>query len=535
MSAQPSVERDVDVLVVGSGVAGLSTALALAATRSVLVVDASPSGDGGSTRWAQGGIAAAVDSHDDPADHAADTAAAGAGLCDPRALDVLVEEAPQRVADLIAAGAVLDHDADGRLSTSIEGGHHRPRVVHAGGDATGAEVARALIAAARRSGIERLSDARVTALLVSDGRGHRQVTGGVVQAGQRQVSGAVVQAGQQTVRVRARAVVLATGGIGHAYRTSTNPVGVTGDGLALALVAGASLTDVEFVQFHPTALFTGSQHGQLPLVTEALRGAGAVLRDHQGRAFMAGRHPLADLAPRDVVAREITSVMTAGGQPHVWLDATALGSETLARRFPTVAASCRRIGVDAGTDLMPVAPAEHFLCGGIATDRYGATDVPGLYAVGEVAATGVHGANRLASNSLLEGLVFGRRVAAGLTLRLPDRVPQGHELTLRPDPDAAEVARTALSTHAGIVRDGAGLVRARETLAELPRLDPTSLVAFAVVTAAELRRESRGAHFRTDFPEPSEWWRRRIVVRLNDDGSPLAHVAPQLVAAGRAA
>ena len=523
VSSEACVEREVDVLVVGSGVAGLSTALALAAARSVLVVDASPAGDGGSTRWAQGGIAAAVAADDDPADHAADTAAAGVGLCDPRALGVLVEEAPQRVADLIAAGAVLDHDAEGRLSTSLEGGHHRPRVVHAGGDATGAEVARALIEAARQTGIERLGDAQVTALLVSDRRGRRQVTG------------AVVQAGQQSVRVRARAVVLATGGIGHAYRTSTNPVGVTGDGLALALAAGASLTDVEFVQFHPTALFTGSQHGQLPLITEALRGEGAVLRDHEGRAFMTGRHPLADLAPRDVVSRAITRVMTAGGQPHVWLDATALGAGTLAQRFPTVVASCRRIGVEPGTDLIPVAPAEHFLCGGIATDRYGATDVPGLYAVGEVAATGVHGANRLASNSLLEGLVFGRRVAAGLTLRLPDAARGDDERGLRPDPEAAEVARATLSAHAGIVRDGAGLAAARRALAEPAPLDPTWLVATAVVAAAELRHESRGAHFRTDFPESSEWWRRRISVRLDPDGFPRAHVAPRLVTEERAA
>jgi L-aspartate oxidase len=250
---------------------------------------------------------------------------------------------------------------------------------------------------------------------------------------------------------------------------------------------------------------------------------------------MAGRHPLADLAPRDIVAREITAVMTSGGLEHVWLDATALGSAALARRFPTVVASCQRIDVDPATDLIPVAPAEHFLCGGIATDRYGATDVAGLYAVGEVAATGVHGANRLASNSLLEGLVFGRRVAAGLTLRLPEPARGNDERELRVDPEAAEVARTTLSTSAGIVRDGAGLAAARQALAEPAPLDPTWLVASAVVAAAELRRESRGAHFRTDFPSSSEWWRRRISVRLDADGFPRAHVAPRLVSAERAA
>lgn len=523
MSTGDGTDRDVDVLVVGSGVAGMSTALGLATTRRVLVVDAAANGDGGSTRWAQGGIAAAVDGADDPADHAADTAAAGAGLCDPRALDVLVEEGPQRVADLLTAGAALDRSADGRLCTSLEGGHHRRRVVHAGGDATGAEVARVLAQAAERADVERLTDARVTALLVSDRRPARQVVG------------AVVQTRERTVRVRARAVVLATGGIGHAYRVSTNPVGVTGDGLALALRAGASLTDVEFVQFHPTALVTGSRSGQLPLVSEALRGEGAILRDHEGRAFMTGRHPLADLAPRDVVAREITAVMTACRQVHVWLDATALGATTLTSRFPTVVALCRSIGVDPAADLIPVAPAEHFLCGGIATDRYGATDVPGLFAVGEVAATGVHGANRLASNSLLEGLVFGRRVAARLTLQLPDPVQGDEELGLRPDAGAAETARTALSAHAGIVRDGAGLAEARQSLAAFTGQDPTWLVASSVVAAADLRRESRGAHFRTDFPEPSQWWRRRITIRLDENGVPRADVAPRLVAARRAA
>jgi L-aspartate oxidase len=523
VSSGEALGREVDVLVVGSGVAGLSTALGLAKTRRVLVVDAAPEGDGGSTRWAQGGIAAAIDAADDPADHAADSAVAGAGLCDPRALAVLVEEGPQRLADLLATGATFDRDRDGRLSTTVEGGHHRRRVVHAGGDATGAEVARALTLAAEQAGVERMVGATVTALLAADRPRGRQVTG------------AVTRTAQGTVHVHARAVVLATGGIGHAYRASTNPAGVTGEGIALALRAGASLTDVEFVQFHPTALVTGSRRGQLPLVSEALRGEGAVLRDHEGRAFMAGRHPLADLAPRDIVAREITAVMAAGGREHVWLDATALGAEGLYRRFPTIVALCRSIGVDPATDLIPVAPAEHFLCGGVATDRYGATNIPGLLAVGEVAATGVHGANRLASNSLLEGLVFGRRVAAGLTLRLPDRAPSSDQLDLRPDTDAAEIAREALSTHAGIIRDGTGLAAARQALEPYAGQDPTWLVAASVIASAELRRESRGAHFRSDFPEPSEWWRRRITVRMDEHGVPQAEVVRALVPSGRAA
>lgn len=504
--------REVDVLVVGAGVAGLSTALGIGASRSVLVVDAAPVGDGGSTRWAQGGIAAAVAADDDPVDHAADTAVAGVDLCDPRALAALVEEGPQRVAELITAGARFDRDADGRLATGIEGGHHRRRVVHAGGDATGAEVARTLTAAASAAGVEWLHEATVTALLLTDGR----------------VVGADVTTVTGPVRVHARAVVLATGGIGHVYPASTNPAAVTGTGLALALRAGAGLTDMEFVQFHPTALYTGAAHGQLPLVTEALRGEGAILRDHDGRAFMAGRHPLADLAPRDIVARAIHEVMTAAGRPHVWLDATHLPAAAWEHHFPTVFAACVAHGIDPRTAPIPVAPAEHFLCGGVAVDRWGRTDVDGLHAVGEVAATGVHGANRLASNSLLEGLVFGRRLAARLVLDLPAAAtPAPIQIAgIVADPAAAALAQRVLGAHAGVLRDAAGLELAAKELATCePTTDPTWLAASAVVTAALLRQESRGAHFRADFPERSEWWRRRVVVRLDESGCPDATVA----------
>src|SRR5450759_171021 len=339
-------DEDVDVLVVGAGVAGLSVAAGLAATRRVMIVD---KGDG-STRWAQGGIAGAVAAEDDPLDHAADTAAAGAGLCADRPLAVLVEEGPLRLAELIAAGARFDREAGGALATTLEGGHHRRRVVHAGGDATGAEVARVLTAATR--GLTRMGDATVVELTRGPGRCGPQVTG------------ALVRQGDRLVRITARAVVLATGGIGHAYPASTNPATVTGDGLALALQAGATLTDIEFVQFHPTVLHTGGRLGQLPLVSEALRGEGAVLRDAAGVAFMAGRHPLADLAARDVVAREIHAVLQRDGVDHVHLDATALGSELLRHRFPTVLAACAAVGVDATREPIPVAPAQHFLCGG---------------------------------------------------------------------------------------------------------------------------------------------------------------------------
>jgi L-aspartate oxidase len=492
------VSRTVDVLVIGSGVAGLSTALGLAGVRQVLVLSA---GDG-SSPWAQGGVAAAFGS-DEPLDHQHDTEVAGAGMCDERNTRTLVEDAPLRVAELIALGAALDRRADGTLSRTLEGGHGRARVVHAGGDATGAEVHRALSAAAAERGIEFLAGRAVTLT--------RSTTGAV--------TGALVETAGGLIDISARAVVLATGGIGNAYLASTNPAAVRGDGIALALRAGATLVDMEFVQFHPTALHTGATRGQLPLVTEAVRGEGAVLRDAGGRRIMAGRHPLADLAPRDIVAREIEAAMRRDGTPHVWLDATGVAADVLHRRFPTVLASCARIGVDMTREPVPVAPAEHFLCGGVRVGHDGATDVPGLYAVGEVAATGVHGANRLASNSMLEGMVFGRRVAAALTLDLPpmDVSAYGEPMPADPQPD---LVRTILSKYAGIRRDAAGLHAADDELRDLPPA-PLVLVARSIVAAAAARRESRGCHWRTDHPHADPRWQRHQAVRLTPDG----HVA----------
>ncbi len=492
-------EVETDVLVLGAGVAGLTVARGLAGHRRVLLVEAGP----GSTPWAQGGIAAAVDPADDPADHASDTQVAGVGVCDPLALAVLTEEGPGAVADLVRSGARLDREGE-RLALGLEGGHHRRRVVHAGGDATGAEVHRAL--ADVPATVQRLHGAAVA---LTTGRLGRQVTG------------ARIATADGEVLVHARATVLATGGLGHAYARTTNPAGVDGSGLALALAAGAVLTDVEFVQFHPTALATGDTTGRLPLVSEAVRGEGAVLLDHDGTRFMVGRHPLAELAPRDVVAREITRV--AGDVGHVWLDARAVTD--LPRHFPTFVASCRAIGLDPAADLVPVTPAEHYLCGGIETDRWGATTLPGLYAVGEVAATGVHGANRLASNSLLEGLVFGRRLADRLVLDLPDAVTTDHVPAAigTSDPDRRQLVRDLLTQHVAVERDAEGLARAAHGLASLPVTDPLVQVARAVVAAATARTESRGTHHRRDFPATEARWERHLRVRLGPDGLPEAH------------
>jgi L-aspartate oxidase len=506
---------DYDVVVVGSGVAGLTTALRLAGRRRVMLVTAGPLRSG-STPWAQGGIAAAIGADDAPSEHAADTRLAGAGMCDDDMLDLLTNAAPEVVARLLGAGAQFDLAADGRYALTREGGHHRDRVLHAGGDATGAEVSRALAAAvAEARDIDLLEHAAVVDLLVSDGH-RRQVTGLRLQRGN----------GPGADALSARAVVLATGGVGGVYRASTNPPEVGGDGLALALRAGASLVDIEFVQFHPTGLRVDGI-GQVPLISEALRGEGAVLRDGNGERIMVGHHPLADLAPRDVVARRIDEVGWAG------LDATRFGRDELRRRFPTAYRICRDHGIDPATALIPVAPVQHFLCGGIRTDRDGATDVVGLYAVGECAATGVHGANRLASNSLLEGLVFGARAADALANAVPEpNVGAGDCAPMPAVSDAAvSVIRSTMGRHAGVRRSGLGLAAAEATLHGLLRpADPAASVSAAnrwtvgaaIVAAATARRESRGCHWRSDFPAPSDDWRHRIAVRLDEAGLPVA-------------
>src|SRR4051794_33681373 len=421
-AADPGWSETTDVLVVGSGIAGLTAALHLREQGLHVTVVTKVNIDDGSTRWAQGGIAAVLDPLDTPAAHANDTEIAGVGLCDPAAVRVLVEEGPARVRELIRLGAEFDRYPDGSLMLTREGGHRADRIVHAGGDATGAEVQRALHEAVRRDPWIRLVEhALVLDLLRSaDGRACG-ITLHVLGEGSEDGVGAIL----------ARAVVLATGGMGQIYSSTTKPSVSTRDGGALALRGRATVTDVEFVQFHPTSFVSAAVTSvQRPLISEALRGEGAYLVDESGKRFMVGRHELAELAPRDVVAKGIHRVLLDTGTDHVYLDARGLSD--VAARFPTITASCRAVGIDPVVDLIPVAPAAHYASGGVRTDLSGRTSIDGLYACGEAACTGVHGANRLASNSLLEGLVFARRIAADIAAGLPaltDPVePEGSEL-----------------------------------------------------------------------------------------------------------
>lgn len=530
-AAPPGWTTAADVVVVGSGVAGLTAALHC---RDALTAAGNPEAtvllvtkallDAGSTRWAQGGIAAALAADDSPDAHYADTMTAGAGLCDSAAVRALVEEGPDQVRALLALGAAFDRGPDGRLELTREGGHLRRRIVHAGGDATGLEVERALIDALHLSSIEVIEHALVLDLQTDAAGRACGVTLHVLGEGTRDGVGAV----------SARAVVLATGGMGQVYASTTNPDVSTGDGVALALRAGAEVADLEFVQFHPTALFCGpSATGRQPLVTEALRGEGALLVDAAGRRIMDGVHPLADLAPRDVVAKQMARVMAEHGVDHLYLDARVLGAELLRRRFPTLVANCAELGIDPVRDLVPVAPAAHYASGGIRTDLDGRTAVPGLFACGEVACTGVHGANRLASNSLLEGLVFADRIAKAVALDLPEPgapvevdAPSGLvEAAARPE------LQRGMTEGAGVLRDAGSLATTAKLLADLTERstdaagpdtwETTNLVtiATALVDAADRREETRGCHWRDDYSErDDEHWQVRWVSRLDTDG-----------------
>ena len=520
---EPGWTTRADVVVIGSGIAGLTAALrvhAEAPTLSVLVVTKDAL-SAGSTQWAQGGIAAALGPGDSPAEHAWDTLVAGAGACDREAVELLVTDGPAAVQELIELGARFDRH-EGALSLTREGGHHRDRIAHAGGDATGAEIQRALIAAvARNPAIEVIGHALVVDLATAADGGVAGVSVHVMGAGQRDGVGFA----------HCRAVVLASGGLGQVFSQTTNPAVSTGDGMAIALRAGAVLRDLEFIQFHPTVMYLGPEsRGQQPLISEAVRGEGAFLVDFEGRRFMQGVHELADLAPRDVVAKAITRRMHETGRPHMWLDGRHLGGEFWERRFPTILATARSYGVDPVCDLIPVAPACHYASGGVATDRWGRASIPGLYATGEVACSGVHGANRLASNSLLEGLVFSRQIAAVLPAELrpwtEPRPAQGGVGLV--DRARRRQVQELMTAHVGVLRAAGGLCDAQRALEGIAFDHPnpgtadwetSNLVTIsrALSAAAQLREETRGSHWREDFPErDDERWSGHIDARLVD-------------------
>ena len=524
---------ELDLLVLGSGVAGLSAAVRAADTHKmrvgVLTKGELPQA---TTRWAQGGVAAVLGGDPDSTDlHLADTLKAGAGLCDAEAVRVLVDEGPARVNDLITLGAIFDRDARGELELAREGGHTLARIVHAGGAATGAEVERALVEAVQLTMAAIYEHAFALDLIVEAGR----------------CRGITARFHDGTVReVRAANVLVTTGGAGQLYSVTTNPLEATGDGIAMALRAGVAVADIEFVQFHPTALSVDSM--PRPLLTEALRGHGALLRDTTGERFVD------ELQPRDVVSRAETWRMQELGTDHVFLDATGL--EQFDQRFPNIAAELAKAGLDPAKDWLPVAPAAHYTCGGIVTDLQGSSSLPGLWAAGEVSCSGVHGANRLASNSLLEGMVFGpraveaieagvsgpeatgaMRTVLGMDQDRPDTVPAGviggrfvHLEPVPVDPellpeDAGKlrtVLQRELTDHAGVLRDATRLDAAAAVVDETLRaprgntvadheLHNLATVGRAVVDAAIRREESRGAHARDDFPKTDPAFVHRIV------------------------
>ncbi|MHB1172382.1 MAG: L-aspartate oxidase [Lacisediminihabitans sp.] len=503
-------------IVVGSGIAGLVAALTASATHSVTLVTKAALAES-NTFYAQGGIAAAMSDDDSVALHVADTLRAGAGLNVRQAVDVLCAEGPERILDLIRFGVAFDRQGDA-LARGLEAAHSRARVLHAGGDATGAAIETALVDAVRASAARILEHTFVTDLIVRDDR---------------VIGIETLDAQDGRARLEADAVILASGGAGQLYRHTTNPAVTTGDGVAAAWRAGAELADVEFYQFHPTALALPGNF----LVSEAVRGEGALLRNAVGERFMLELHPDAELAPRDVVARGIAIEMTAQGGTPVVLDATGLGSAFLARRFPTIDAACRRAGLDWARETIPVTPAAHYWMGGIATDVWGRSSLRGLYAVGEAACTGAHGANRLASNSLLESVVFAHRAARSLAdgesrdasvsrwssgaTRSTTRIESSPTL-LHQQAVERPTLQHLMWDAAGLHRSGDDLDAAAESLAGWRAAEPAGAsvtelenrnlldLARVLVAAALERRESRGAHFRSDYPAPSAEFARHL-------------------------
>src|SRR5208282_3935034 len=504
-----------DFVVVGCGVAGLRVAIELGAAGARVLVLAKSSLTDSATEWAQGGIAAALSDDDEVSLHVEDTLRAGDGLCDPAAVHVLVEEGPKYILELIEWGTEFDR-AGSKLAFTREAAHSRSRILHAHGDSTGKEIARALLAKARTiPGILLRSHAVTTELVTQDGR----VTG----------LRFLDERSNEMHDARAAAVALATGGLGQVYPETTNPAVATGDGMAIAFEAGAVLTDLEFVQFHPTALVV--KGAPRFLLSEALRGEGAILRNVDLERFMKKHHEAGELAPRDVVSRAIVAEMQRTRSDFVYLDLTHLKDEYVRKRFPQIYATCQSYGVDITSDLVPVRPAAHYVMGGVRTDLEGRSSLPGLYVAGETACTGVHGANRLASNSLLEGLVFGARAGKAMlrdgkfatkrTAAWPESARAEKNTSASQPGNAAAAAETAAALQkirglawkdAGIIRNGrdlkeglsmlAGLEPARPEVSSRPALELRHIwqLAQLIVRCALAREESRGGHYRSDFP-----------------------------------
>ena len=508
---------DAEVVVVGTGAAGLSAALSAASGGRRVLLLTKGELTSGSTPLAQGGLAVVTDPLDSFVAHANDTLVAAAGLADEGRVNELVRAAPSVVEELSQRGATFDAGGLG-----LEGGHSRRRIVHAGGDAIGAELHRVLRSGIKNSSVEIMEHTVAIDVAVDEGRVVGLKVGRVDASGRLEVG-----------LIATTAIVLATGGYGQAFATSTNPSDVTGDGLALAARAGAELANVEFVQFHPTVLYSAGHKGQSPLITEALRGAGGVIVDGDARPVMSGVHPLADLAPRDVVAYAMVQHMLASGpRTNLWLDARGIGATRLEKEFPTTTSLCRAFGIEPAKEPIPIAPGAHYACGGVRADLDGATSIPGLYAVGEVAATGVHGANRLASNSLTEAVIAGRRVGIRLaqqpssretSMQLTD-VPHGRGV----DASSREALAAEMSLHAGVVRERAGLEHVRgeldatppssATALDLATLEATNLhtTSLLLVAAATVREESRGCHRRSDFEQTDPTWAHPSMARVVD-------------------
>jgi L-aspartate oxidase len=472
-------------VIVGAGIAGLMTALHLA-PEPVVLLSRTPLGADASSTWAQGGLAASLGVDDDPALHLADTLAAGDGLCDANVARRIVQAAPAAIEDLARRGVRFDRSPEGALHLGLEAAHIRRRIVHAGGDGSGREIMRALVAAVRST----------PSITVIDGVEARRLA-----VEDNAIAGVLASCSTGPMFFVTGRVVLATGGIGGLFLDTTNPLGSCGQGLALAARAGAVLADLEFIQFHPTALDGADR--PMPLISEAVRGEGATIVDETGQRFLE-RVPGAELAPRDVVARAISKHLSRGHR--AFLDVREKPGSTFARQFPTIASACKRAGVDPARGLLPIRPAQHYHMGGVAVDAAGRTSVPGLWACGEVASTGLHGANRLASNSLTEAIVCARWVAetvAGSPCGQRKPVIAGNQ----PSPDPM-VLRPLLSRALGVVRDGEGLKAAARALLPLAAASDPAAIGLMIAIAALQRQESRGAHYRADFPHRAAVARR---------------------------